>query len=87
MMAEIHTLPGVFRPELEPRVEVEAVLKCALEANYRDIVFVARRLDGELAVGTSIADMDAAIGLLMRGVTDLATSLQVEMPDDAGDDA
>ena len=67
-MGEVVSLPGVFRPELEEPIEPSQVLRSALERDLVDIVYVARTSDGGLLMGASHTDIDAAIGLLARGI-------------------
>jgi hypothetical protein len=77
MMAQIVPLPGVFRPELEPATPIDNVLEGARKANLKDIAYVGRSITGEIIVGGSHPDADAAIGLLTRGIASLANSQQV----------
>lgn len=81
-MGEVVPMPGVFRPDLETPIEPSKVLARALELNIRDVAYVARTLDGGLIIGASHTDMDAAAGLLMRGIQALASEEQVLMPAD-----
>jgi hypothetical protein len=81
-MGEVVPMPGVFRAELEKPTPVEHVLKSALALNLREVAYVGRAIDGTLVVGGSPVDMDAAIGLLTRGIHDLANAVQVHLPAD-----
>lgn len=72
-MADILKFPGVYRPDLEKEVTPKAVLEGALRCGLRDVAIVGRALSGEIVVATSSPDPDAGVGLLMRGVTWLAT--------------
>ena len=81
-MGEILLFPGTFRPELEDALGPEAVLKGALGLPLRDIVYVARKIDGSLVIGFTHTDIDTAAGLLAKGVFELANAEQVEMPAD-----
>ncbi len=81
-MAEIRTLPGVMRADLEPSTSVDAVICSALNAGLMDIVVVGRSLKGELCLWGSQADADAVLGLLVRGLNWLAEKQQVPMDED-----
>jgi hypothetical protein len=81
-MGEVVPLPGVFRPDLETPTEPSQVLTKALELSLRDVAYVARTTEGVLIIGASHTDMDAAIGLLTRGIQTLAVSEQCHLPAD-----
>lgn len=67
-MGDILTLPGVFRPDLEQPSDPRLVLASAMDLPIRDLVYVARKTDGNMVIGFTQPDIDAAVGLLMRGV-------------------
>jgi len=78
-MGDLVYFPGVFRPELEEATPLEKVLAGVMVANLREIVYVGRAMDGEIIVGGTSPDADAAIGLLARGVNALAGAQQVHL--------
>jgi hypothetical protein len=81
-MGDILTFPGTFRPELEEGTAPNDVIKGALGLPIRDLVYVARKIDGNLVIGFTHTDIDTAAGLLAKGVFELANTEQVEMPAD-----
>ena len=84
-MGEVVPMPGVFRPDLEQPTEPQAILRNLLNHTGAivDLVYVARMADGNLFIGASHTDMDAAIGLLMRGANSLDSgpSFEAEVPE------
>ena len=78
-MGDVVPLPGIFRPELEQATPVDRVLSCAMDLGLKDVVYVGRAITGQIIIGGSHPDADAAIGLLTRGITSLATSEQVHL--------
>jgi hypothetical protein len=78
MSAEIKTLPGVIRLDLQEQGDVDLCLKNAMDAGLRDVVIVGRAISGEVIVWGSQTDADCVIGLLTRGVTFLANAEQGE---------
>jgi hypothetical protein len=79
-MGDILTFPGTFRPELEEGTAPDAVIKGALGLPIRDLVYVARKIDGGIVIGFTHSDADAASGLLAKGVFELAQCEQVHLP-------
>ena len=79
-MADVVSLPGVFRPDLAEDSQPDEVLASAMELPLRDVVVVGRNLSGDIEVLTSQVNADLAVGLLMRGVNYLASSEQVDEP-------
>jgi hypothetical protein len=79
-MGDILTFPGTFRPELEEGTPADAVIKGALGLPIRDLVYVARKIDGSIVIGFTHTDADAASGLLAKGVFELANCEQVHLP-------
>ena len=75
-MADVVILPGAFVPAIERPTPCADVLRSALDAGLRDVVVVGRGIDGSIALWASQVDADAAIGLLMRGVSELARAEQ-----------
>ena len=85
-MAEISVFPGVNRPDLvTEETSPEVALRSALDAGLVHVAIVGRQASGEIVVWGSQPDADQAIGLLMRGVTDLASAKQVQ--DSSGPEA
>jgi hypothetical protein len=82
-MADVVSLPGVSRHDLLDDTPVNDVLASAMELPLSGVVVVGRNLNGDIEVLSTQADADAAIGLLMRGVSYLASAEQIEEP--AGD--
>lgn len=78
-MGEVVHLPGVFCAKLEEAIPVSKVLASAMDLGLKDVVYVGRAITGEIIVGGSQPDADAAIGLLTRGITSLVTSEQVHL--------
>ena len=81
MSAEVHTLPGVLRTDLEEPTPPAKCLQSALDANLTSVAIVGRSVTGELHVYGLSTDADTTIGLLMRGATNLATCEQVPAPE------
>lgn len=72
--ARIFVLPGVDRRDLcGAPVESEQVFRGAIENGVTDAVVVGLSRDGRLYIAAATADIDRAVGILMRGVSHLST--------------
>jgi hypothetical protein len=80
MSAEVCTLPGVFRADLEEPTPPAKCLQSALDANLKDVAIVGRDGAGQIVLFGSHPDADATIGLLTRGAVALAGFEQVPPP-------
>lgn len=85
-MAIIEVLPGVNRPDLAPRTSAQDALQSAMGEALIDVAIVGRDVSGQVRVWGSQPDADAAIGLMMRGASFLASAQQVHM-DEEGEGA
>lgn len=81
-MADVVSLPGVFRADLADGDDPRSVLTAAMDAGLKDVAIVGRALNGSIEVFGSQADADLTIALLFRGANWLADSVQVEEPAD-----
>ena len=86
-MAEVKAFPGTYRRELDDTAcAPNTSLQAAMERPLLDVVIVGRETGGQLRVWCSKSDIDAALGMLMQGVTIIGHSSQVHLrdPDDEG---
>lgn len=83
-MADIVSLPGIYRADMIEDCDPRTVLVSALDAGLKDVVVIGRSLSGSIEVFSSQSDADQSIGLMMRGVAYLSTAEQVDEPEIGG---
>jgi len=83
-VADVVTLPGVFRADLNDASDVRSVLMAAADMGLKDVAVVGRSLSGSIEVFGSQSDADRTIALLFRGANWLADSVQTDEPLDTG---
>lgn len=85
MPADIHTLPGIERRDLNGGpVPCEVVLREAIDAGVTSVIVVGRDRAGGLYLASSGSDADRDVGILMRAVTYLTThEIDTHQPDPA----
>ena len=74
-MADVHVLPGVERRDLLGTLPTEQIFQKAMDAGVTDVVIIGRDRAGELYVASGGNDVDRSVGMLMRAVSYMTSTL------------